>query len=105
MIRWLFLLGGLLIWAAHFAGVYAIASVADVVASADVPAARLMAGGLTAACAAADAALLWLCAALARTPRARQDALTGFMVSVAGLGALLSLAAVVWQGLPALIGY
>src|SRR5690606_36681487 len=62
-----------------------------------------LAGGLTLLCAAADAALLWLCVALPRTPRAREDSITGFIISVAGLGAVLSLARVLWQGLPVLI--
>ena len=60
MRRWLFLLGGLLIWAAHFNGVYLIASIADVVASADVAASRLAVGAFTAVCAAGDAALVFL---------------------------------------------
>ena len=105
MRRWLFLLGGLLIWAAHFTGVYAIASLADVMSRADAPWALAAVAALTVVCVAGDAALL--VGALRRPDRdAESDpGLARFWRSVAGLGALVSLIAVLWQGLPALIGH
>ena len=102
MRRWLFMLAGLIVWAVHFMGVYAIASVADVVAEADATPALWAVGGLTLACAAADGLIL---AAAARRPAKCEDDLTPFVRSIAGLGGGLSLAAVLWQGLPALIGH
>ena len=106
MKRWLFLTGGLLIWGIHFGAVYAVASVADVIASADVPAARWATAALTLAALAANGLLL---AWSIRGPaflRADPDAeLAKFWRSVAGLGAAVSFVSVAWQGLPALIGH
>ena len=107
MRRWLFLLGGLLIWAAHFNGVYLIASIADVVASADAPASRLAVAAFTAVCAGGDAMLVFL-ASRRRAPGVTDESdseLAGFWRVVGGAGALLSLVAVLWQGLPAVIGH
>lgn len=102
MRRWLFMLGGLLIWALHFAGVYAIASVADVVQDAGVPAARALVGAFTAVCAlaAAGVALAGL-----RRRTATLDAQQRFSNSLAVLGGALGVVAILWQGLPALIGH
>lgn len=102
MRRWLLLLGGMLVWGLHFGGVYAIASVADVVARADAPAARLAVGGLTLVCLAANLLILNRAVKLVRAPRDDVDGLTG---AVAALGAVLSIVGVAWQGLPALIGH
>lgn len=102
MRAWLLALGGLLVWALHFGGVYAIASVADVVAEADAAPARALSGLFTLACAAADGVLLWL---IVRRARGAADPLAGFLSSVGALGALFSLVAVLWQGLPALLGH
>src|SRR5690606_37788564 len=41
MARWAWMLGGLIVWTVHFMGVYAIASLADVVSRADDPAWRM----------------------------------------------------------------
>jgi len=105
--RWVFLLGGPLVWLAHFSGVYGIASVADVVAEASAPAARLAVGAFTLVCAAACAALAWL--AFARKGPGVADetdaGLQGLWRKVAGGGAALALVAVLWQGLPALVGH
>jgi len=104
MARWAFLLGGLLVWTAHFVGVYAVASVGDVMGEADSAGVRLVIGGLTAACLAVDA--LVLAAAVRRwspvMPPGDQD-VVGFWRAVGGAGALLSAAAVLWQALPALL--
>lgn len=98
MRAWVFMLGGLAVWALHFAGVYGIASVADVAGSAEAPAARLAVAALTAACAAADGALLL---AARRRAGSAKDSLDRFAASAAGLSAGVSLVAVLWQGLPA----
>jgi hypothetical protein len=101
MWRWLFLFGPLLIWAAHFMGVYGIASLAAVVDRPDAPASLLAVGGFTLLCAAACA--LILAYALRRRPPA--DEADRFINSIAGLSAGVSLIAILWQGLPALVGH
>ena len=68
MTRWLMLLGGLLIWALHFLGVYIITSVADVVATSDAPGWRIAGVLFSASCIAAE---VGLAAWVLRT--ARQD--------------------------------
>jgi cytochrome c biogenesis protein CcdA len=97
MRRWLLFLGGPLIWAAHFAVIYAIASISMVGAGETTPAARVAI--LVAGIVAAIAAALMLIAAL-RAPR--NEALGAFWRNVAALGALIALVAIVWQTLPAL---
>lgn len=106
MARWLILLGGPLIWAIHFAGVYGIASLADVITRADDVRARAGVLVFTAACAAADAALIWL-VWRRRGPLLRDaDAeLSRFWRGAAFGGAVLSLVSVIWQGLPAIVGH
>lgn len=96
------MLGGLAVWALHFGGVYLIASIFDVVDRADAFGSRLTVLGFTAACLAANAAILAL---IVRHPRDPEDEVEGWMLAVGGLGAGFSLVAVVWQGLPAVIGY
>ncbi len=95
------MLGGLLVWAVHFTGAYAMASVADVAGRADAPAARLAVGGFTAACLLADAILL----VVAWRSFRREDDIGQWMASIGALGALFSFVAVAWQGLPALVGH
>lgn len=105
MRAWFFLLGGWLVWTAHFAGAYLIASLFDVAGDASAPGSRWAVGVLTLACLVANGVLLLM--ALRPPPFLRQhpDAeLAGLLRSVGGLGAALSAAAVVWQGLPALVG-
>lgn len=97
---WLFLLAPLAIWAAHFLGVYGIASVADVVARPDAPAALVATGAFTLLCAAG--AILMLAAARRRRTGDETDR---FVSSLAALGALVALVAILWQGLPALVGH
>lgn len=100
MRRWLFMLGGLLVWAAHFAGVYAIASVADVVAHASAPAARALIGAFTLVCVLAAAGI-----AVVAARRRTGDAQERFSASLAALGGALAAVAILWQGLPALVGH
>lgn len=100
--RWLFLLGGLVVWLVHFAGIYGVASVADVaVRDADAPGALWIVLGFTLACAAADLAILGLA-----VPRLRRtsDGVDRFVNGGAAFNAGLSLVAVLWQGLPAIVG-
>ena len=99
--RWLYMLGGLLVWAAHFLGVYGIASVADVVDEADAPAALWAIAAYTLACGAADVALG---AVAVRALRRGGERLDRFAHGLAALSAGLSLVAVIWQGLPVLVG-
>ena len=102
MRTWLFMLAGLIVWAVHFMGVYAIASVADVVGQADAPPALWLISVLTLICATADALIL---AAAMRQGRRATDGLERLICSLAGLAAAISIVAVLWQGLPALIGH
>lgn len=82
------LLGGLIVWAVHFFGLYALAEIA--------PHASLVLA-LTWACLLAD---FWLLLRSRALPRS--DAFDAWRRSVAIGGAALSLLAVVWQALPAL---
>lgn len=101
MARWLFLLGGMIVWFVHLLGVYGLASAADVVTGqADAAGAVWGVALLTLTCAGADIALLTL--ALPRV-RSTADGLDRFLAGGAAFGAGLSLLAVVWQGLPVLV--
>lgn len=101
MLRWAFITGGLLIWAAHFLGVYLISSVADVAASADAPAWRAAGLAFSLACATGIAGFglfAW---------RRREDArLAGwdFARSVALTGSGVGLVGVIYQTLPLVLG-
>jgi len=97
--RWLLLLGGLIVWAAHFLGVYGIASVADVVTRADAPAALWSVAVFTLICAAAD---ITICLIALRGDRDSVDDLERLIHRAGAGGAALSLVAVLWQGLPIL---
>jgi hypothetical protein len=99
--HWLFMLGGLIVWAVHFLGVYGIASAGEVLTRSDSPASLWTVGAFTAACLAADAALL----AWALRRRTTGDTLDDFTRSLAALGAGVSAIAVLWQGFPALVGH
>ena len=92
--RWL-VLAGLVVWTAHFFGLYLIASIWLA-----APTARWAALAYTAVCLGAD---LWI---LRRTAAAIRHADEGpvdrWMLTIGFLGAALSTLAVVWQGLPAL---
>ena len=96
MRAWAFLLGGMIVWSAHFFLLYIVASI-----FLDTFLARVLTIVITLACLAADGALLARAARLLRG--GRTDEVAGWMASFAGLLAALSLVAVLWQGLPALL--
>ena len=102
MRRWAWMLGGLIVWTIHFMGVYAIASLADVVSRADDTAWRMAGLGFSAAC--------WLTALIltglaARRLRRRTDPSACFGDQLALLGGGVAAVAIVWQALPTVIGY
>lgn len=101
--RWVFMLGGLLVWMLHFGGVYAIASIADVVSQPWTPASRWTVAGFTAICAIAAGALGL--AGLRRLRAAEGDPFERFSATVAAVGGGIATVAVIWQGLPALVGH
>jgi hypothetical protein len=92
MRSWLVLLGGLLLWAAHFFTLYAIGEFVH-----DGGAARLAVGLLTIVLFVADLLLfLWI-------RRRRRSGFSQWRDQVGMLGAALAAIAIVWQGLPALL--
>lgn len=93
MRAWLLLLGGLIVWAAHFFGVYAVVLV-------EAPAARLWILIVTLMCLAADGAILVAALGPAREPA---DSFAAWIRSAAAMGVGLSLVAIVWQAMPALV--
>ena len=96
MPTWLLSLGGLLVWAAHFFGLYLIASIWLTTSTA-----RVVALVFTVACLAADGWIFWR---IAQARRAKGlDPLERWLLVLAVLGAALSALSVLWQGLPALI--
>ncbi len=99
---WLLLFGGMLVWAVHFVGIYAIASVFDVIASSDASGSRIATGILTLACLTADATIIFV--TLFQRGRASNDPVVTWMMSVGALLAAISFLSVAWQGLPALLG-
>lgn len=96
MRAWGLLLGGLIVWAAHFFLLYGIASIFP---------GREIAHWLTIVATipavASDAALLRL--AMRRRHPGPPDELRSWVADVGAAGAALSLVAVVWQSLPALL--
>ncbi len=96
MRTWAFLLGGLLVWAVHFFGIYIIASIWLTSTTS-----RVLALVLTGLCLAADGWLLWRAVPALRA--SRSDEVDHWIALVATLGIALSLLAVLWQGLPALL--
>lgn len=102
MLRWAWILGGLIVWTVHFMGVYGIASLADVVSRADDPVWRMIGLAFSVACLAAAVGLaLWA----GRRLRGGNDAAAGFGDQLALLGAALAAVAIVWQALPTVIGH
>lgn len=93
MRTWLVLLAGMIVWTIHF---FALWTVGSVVLS--VPVARVIVATLTIACFLADAGLLMV---LVR--KRAGDELEKWVRSLGLLGVGLSLVAVTWQGLPALV--
>jgi hypothetical protein len=102
MSRWILMTSGLLIWGAHFLGVYTISSLGDVVATADAPLWRMAALGFSLACMAAEAGFLLI---LARRRRRVTGELEPFVTAVGVTGGLVGLVGVAWQALPTLLGY
>lgn len=89
MRSWLILLGGPLVWAVHFFGLYGIGEFAPSIGAVLI---------LTVVCILANLWLMW------RFRRLRvAEAFSGWRRFVAMGGVGLSLVAVVWQSLPALV--
>ena len=95
MRAWVLLLGGLLVWAAQFFALYGLASLAP-----GTQIARTGALIVTAACAAADVLLLIYAV---RGARSLSEGFDRWLMKLGMAGAALSLVAVIWQGLPALL--
>ena len=95
MRSWTSMLGGLIVWAAHFFALYAIASI-----FLTTPTARVLALLATAACFAADG---WLLRRDLRRLRGETDEPSRWMTLIALLSSAISLVAVLWQGFPAVL--
>lgn len=92
---WALLLGGLVVWAVQFFMLYGLASIAP-----GTQAARIGALIVTAACASADVFLLvFAIRSAARLP----EEFDRWLLKLSIAGTALSLVAVLWQGLPALL--
>ncbi|HYC97613.1 hypothetical protein [Brevundimonas sp.] len=102
MRRWAWMLGGLIVWTVHFMGIYAIASLADVVSRADDPAWRMAGLAFSGACL---LMALAIAARAARRLRRTTDPSTRFGDQLALLGGGVAAVAIVWQALPTVIGY
>ena len=96
MPAWRIMLGGLTVWAAHFFTLYALGSVFESTAPA-----RFGSLVATAAAVVANLAILRTLRQPAAGPA--DDAFALWMKSLGALGAMLSLVAVLWQGLPAVV--
>lgn len=99
MRRWSYLLGGLLVWSAHFAGVYAIGSLAAIRPIEEDMAWRAVLLVFSVVCAGL-AGLLALRAGLLSAVGAPSERFTS---RVAALGAAVSVVAIAFQTLPALL--
>jgi hypothetical protein len=97
MRRWFLLLGGPLIWAAHFLAIYAVTSIWYIAAGATDATARIVIVSLSAA---ALVATGFVTVVALRQPR--HDSIDSFLRTVAAVGAILAAIAVTWQTLPAL---
>ncbi|QYF87410.1 hypothetical protein [Brevundimonas sp. PAMC22021] len=100
---WVLMLAGLSIWALHFIGVYLIASVADVVATADDFAWRMGGVAFSVACALLCGAAIALPAMALR--RGTGAEVERFSLQLGVLGGAIGLIGIVYQTLPNLIGY
>jgi hypothetical protein len=101
--RWAFMLGGLIVWALHFFGVYTLASLGDVVGAADAPAWRTAVAGFSFLCLVATLTLL--AHAVRALRRASDGEPTRFGPQLAMGSAGLGAVGVLWQALPAWIGH
>jgi hypothetical protein len=93
---WTFLLAGLLVWTVHFFGIYTIASIWLTSTTS-----RALTLVLTLLCLGANGWLLRR--ALPALRASRSDEVDHWVALVATLGIALSLLAVLWQGLPAIL--
>lgn len=103
--RWIWMLGGLIVWTIHFMGVYAIASLADVVSRADDAAWRMAGLAFSGVCLLAAVVLTAAAVRRVRRTAGAADAPEGFGDQLALLGGGVATVAIVWQALPTLIGY
>lgn len=93
MRAWLFLFGGVLVWAADFFLLYAIVSI-----FLTSPLSRALALVVTVAAVAANAWIIWR--SWVREPN---DDYEQWLARMALLGAAISTVAVIWQGFPAIL--
>jgi hypothetical protein len=97
--RWLFALGGLLVWTGHFLGVYLIASLAHL--SGGGPHWTWIWSGFSIACVVTAVALAGAAARRARR-REPSDGASQLLDQLAVIGGGLASVAIIWQSLPAL---
>lgn len=102
MRKWAYMLGGLIVWAIHFLGVYGIASIADTAADAAHPMSRAAVGAFTLACLIAAG---WLTLDAGRRWRRGGGEMAGFMNAIAATGGGIAVVSILWQGLPAVVGH
>ena len=95
MRTWTILLGGLVVWTVHFLVVYGVASVLP-----GQPAARWLVLAAALPALAIDGLILWKTIGGGSRP----DALDRWVSQLGAIGAAISLIAVIWQCLPALVG-
>ena len=96
MRSWALLLGGLLVWTAHFFLLYAFASIFP-----GSSVAKLLTLAATLPALAVDGWILWVAAS--RVSRRAADGFDRWTSELAAVGAALSLVAVAWQALPAVL--
>jgi len=102
VLRWVWMMGGLIVWLVHFMGVYGIASLADVVSRADDPVWRMIGLAFSGACVLAALAITgWV----ARSLRRPADPSARFGDQLALLGGGVATVAIIWQALPTVIGH
>lgn len=99
MKTWLWMTGGLIVWAVHFVGVYLISSTADVVATADDTRWRMAGLAFSGLCALITAGLFGTAARRLASPSPR------FPDQMAAFGSGIAVIAIIWQALPTLIGH
>ena len=95
MKAWAFFLGGLLVWAAHFFGVYIIGSLFP-----GTELARWLVLAVTLLGLGFAGAILFF---LVRRRGAQRDALERWLLVLSGSGYALAIVAITYQGLPALL--
>lgn len=105
MARWAYMLGGLIVWTIHFVGVYAIASLADVVARADDFLWRMIGLGFSVICLVATLAIAVIAIRDARGREEGEYETHALIPQLAAMGAAVAALAIAWQAMPTLIGY